>query len=89
MNPSTFETRGASYRVEETYIRVSKNCKYLYSDLNSIIYPLEFRFSVKGYKVVVRVREQARLFRYDPRRCAGSDVDRQPQPRVMFPPKIA
>jgi hypothetical protein len=36
---------GASYRVDETYIKVGKNCKYLYRAVDSMGNTIEFLLS--------------------------------------------
>lgn len=38
---------GASYRVDETYIRVGKSCKYLYRAIDSTGNTIEFMLSAK------------------------------------------
>lgn len=38
---------GASYRIDETYIKVGKNCKYLYRAIDSTGQTIEFMLSAK------------------------------------------
>lgn len=44
---SHLKLAGASYRVDETYIKVGKSCKYLYRAIDSTGQTIEFMLSAK------------------------------------------
>lgn len=58
---------GASYRVDETYIEVGKNCKYLYRAVDSVGKTIEFMLSAKR-NVSVAKRFFKKMMRSDHRR---------------------
>jgi IS6 family transposase len=62
---------GASYRVDETYIKVGKSCKYLYRAVDSMVNTIEFMLSAKR-DVSAAKRFFKKMMRTDHRRLPFS-----------------
>jgi transposase-like protein len=62
---------GTSYRVDETYIKVGKACKYLYRAVNKESQTIEFMLSVKR-DVIAAKRFFKKMMRADHRRLPFS-----------------
>jgi IS6 family transposase len=75
---------GASYRVDETYIKVGKSCKYLYRAVNSTGNTIEFMLSTKR-DVSAAKRFFKKMMRADHRRLPFTvSVDKNAAYREAF-----